>query len=190
MPPPSPSLDSLRARLSAAGIDLSLWGRDGAKRLIDLQRELVAGESRLLDAPLRRRVEVVEVWIARGDRVLIELEQGMADGRRRARRSPPSEKLHPGEAARDGALRCLREELGVEPGQVTLGAVHPPRLRAAISVSYPGLSSVYRLHRVEARVDGLPDEPFETDEAGSNPHDPVRVHAWDWVAPSVVQTGA
>ncbi|MCB9527560.1 MAG: NUDIX hydrolase [bacterium] len=176
-----PTPDALAHHLRAHGLDLTPWGHGAAKTIADLWRELHTGDATLDPAPLHRRVAVVELWIRRGDRVLIEADQHLQDGRTRPRRRLPAEKMRPGEPPAEAALRCLAEEMAIAPARVTLGRVLPPRLRTTDSPSYPGLPSTYAMHRVEATVAGLPDEDFTTAEAHADANDPVSHHHWRWV---------
>lgn len=169
----------LRAWLARAGIDTETWGAGGAKGVGDLWREIEAGESQLEDDPPRRVVEVVQVIIRRGDRVLLEIEQELADGRRRQRMRPPSEKLKRGEDYAQAARRCLVEELGAKPADVALvPSTHRLEQQTLDSPSYPGLPTRYAIHEIEARADALPDEDFIRDNAAGD--DPCRWHRWGW----------
>lgn len=170
-------------------LDRSAWGRGDAKDADDLWREVQAGDCALEPGPVRL-VRVVEVHVERGGRVLVEAEQVLADGRVRPRARRPSEKMRPDEPPRAAALRCLAEEMGIEPARVELGRSHPPRIEEAGSISYPGLLTRYTLFRVEAAVAGLPEGPFTTAEAGPDApgdRDPVRLHRWAWCAPEAIE---
>jgi hypothetical protein len=123
-------------------------------------------------------VEVAEVVIRRGDAVLIEVQQEFIDGRRRARLVPPSEKLKPREIPYAGALRCLREELGLLEADVTLGKAPKVTETVADSPSYPGLSTRYRFYTFEATAGSLPDGDFYTDNTATD--DPIRRQRWEW----------
>lgn len=171
----------LARHLEAHGLDLTTWGHGAAKTVADLWRELHTGDATLDPAPLHRRVTVVELWIRRGDRVLIEADQHLQDGRTRPRGRLPAEKMRPGERPGEAALRCLAEEMAIAPARVTLGPTAPPRLRTTDSPSYPGLPSTYAMHRVEAEVHGIPDADFTTAEAHADADDPVAHHHWRWV---------
>lgn len=46
-----------------------------------------------------------------------------------------------------------------------------------VSGSYPGLVSVYRMHHVRCRVEGLPEEGFETREEREGG---FLVTRWEW----------
>lgn len=169
----------LAAWLASSGIDLSGWGSGAAKGLADLWHEYRTGETRFEDDPPARVVEVAQVIIRRGERVLIELAQEMADGRRRERLRPPSEKLLAGESPHNAAVRCLREELGLDvaPGELISRGVEEWQ---SDSPSYPGLPTRYRLYSFETTGAALPDEPFKRDNAADG--DPVRRHWWVWRA--------
>ncbi len=172
------SIDELTKWLMGAGIDTVRWGQGESKRLDDLWLEYTAGEASFRDDPPARLLDVAEIIIRRNDTVLIEVEQEFADGRRRARLVPPSEKLKPGESPRGAALRCLREELGLASEDVTLGETWITIEDAAVSSSYPGLPTHYIFRTFEATADSLPDEDFYREN--SAPGDPIRRHLWGW----------
>ena len=174
----------LRHWLEARGIDLSSWGRGGHKRVEHLWREVMRGESVLQEAPPLRLVEVVQVIVRRGDRILVEAEQELAGGQRRLRNRPPAEKMHAGERPLAAALRCLVEELELQPEDVTL---LPDSYRKVVTErdgrSYPGLLTRYTLHILEAEAPLLPDVSFSTAEKAEGPGEPVRRHFWVWALP-------
>lgn len=174
------SPDELVEWLAAAGIDMGTWGVGDAKTATNLWQEYVAGESAFEDNPPGRLVEVVQLRIRRGDTVLVELAQEFADGRTRVRWRPPSEKMKRGETMRDVALRCLREELGLEKSAARLEAtVRVTEIRQE-SPSYPGLPTRYVFHIFSGETDALPDGDFHRDNAA--PDDPIRRHLWGWRA--------
>ncbi len=168
--------------LAANGLPLNDWGRGGAKSVADLWAEVACGETTLGDNPPRRAVNVVQVLIHQGERTLTEIEQAMADGRRRARGWPPSEKLKGGEEALAAARRCLAEELGIITSLDTLCEETLPYEHTLDSPSYPGLPTTYRVHTVALAADdlpaALPEADFWLDNAA--PGDPVRRHLWGW----------
>lgn len=172
------SLDDMSSWLKAAGIDTSAWGRGTAKSVGDLWQEYIAGESAFEDHPPARLVEVAQVIIRRSDAVLLEIAQEFADGRRRERMQPPSEKLKRGEEPLAATLRCLSEELGLSPRKVVIERIHPPTEQTIDSPSYPGLPTCYRMHMVDVTAASLPDEDFFRDNAA--PGDPIRRHIWGW----------
>ncbi|MFQ5399212.1 MAG: NUDIX domain-containing protein [Anaerolineae bacterium] len=173
--------DELGTWLMGAGIDVSVWGTGGRKRVADLWRELVTGDCVLETEPPRRVVRVAQIIIRRGSNVLVEAEQVLEDGQQRSRHVLPSEKMKPGEPFADAALRCLCEEMGVHAEDVHfLGATYQRRERLADSRSYPGLPACYVIHSIEAQVAGLPDTDFWRDNAAYPEGDPVQRHRWAW----------
>lgn len=172
------SPDELGAWLVASGIDVSQWGGGGSKTVDDLWREYLGGESTFDDDPPSRLVEVAQLIIKRGDAALIELEQVFADGRRRTRMRPPSEKLLRGETPRAAALRCLQEELGLSTAGAAIEGDGETTELIAGSPSYPGLPTRYVFHTFEVTDTGLPDGDFYREN--SAPGDPIRRHLWGW----------
>ncbi|MCA9866339.1 MAG: NUDIX domain-containing protein [Anaerolineae bacterium] len=168
----------LAAWLAESGIDMAGWGAGPLKGLADLWAEYTSGETTFQDQPPTRLIEVAKTIIRHGDAVLIEIEQEFADGRRRARLVPPSEKLKAGETPRNAALRCLCEELGL--GEANLKVNEEPEVTEGVadSPSYPGLRTRYRFFTFEASTDALPNEDFYRDNAA--PGDPIRRHRWGW----------
>ncbi|WP_374689711.1 NUDIX domain-containing protein [Promineifilum sp.] len=169
---------ALEAWLRGHGLPLDVWGQGRAKRVADLWAECAAGETTLHDDPLQRRVRVAQVLIRRGERLLIEVEQEMTDGRRRARLLPPSEKLKGEESPLAAAARCLAEELGLAGRDVKLRELGQPARRVVDSPSYPGLPTIYLIYTVEATADALPEADFWRDNVAQG--DVVRRHLWGW----------
>lgn len=174
-------VDSLQTWLVGCGIDVSSWNAGEAKSIENLLGEVSSGETQLFDDPPTRKVEVVQVIIRRNQFMLIEAEQIFSNGRIRLRDVPPSEKMHPGENPFDAAVRCLEEELGCTPDQITVYPESYDRfVRRGPSRSYPGLITEYHIHSVHAAVSGLPDTTFYTDESAKSATDPVSQHRWEW----------
>lgn len=164
--------------LAASGINVSNWGEKDSKTPADLWREYIAGESAFVDDPPGRLVEVVQLFIRQGNAILIEIEQEFADGRRRVRLRPPSEKLMRGEEPHTAAIRCLQEELGLSPDKIVIEVEQGVTEEITDSPSYPGLPTRYRFHTFEMAADSLPDEDFYREN--SAPGDPIRRHYWGW----------
>jgi hypothetical protein len=176
------SLEKLHALLEAGGVDTLQWGNGNAKSVGDLWAEIVAGESRIRTPPLQRVVlGVVNVLICQGEHVLIETRQVFASGLTRQRHLPPAEKMQPGERPIDTAMRCLHEELGVEYDAIAIVATsYPHRREVRLSPSYPGLSTEYTFHTLEAHVQGLPAHDFATYEYSADGHAWIMRHDWTW----------
>jgi 8-oxo-dGTP pyrophosphatase MutT (NUDIX family) len=171
--------------LNERGIDTATWGTGQYKSLGDLWAECQSGEALLDENPPGRTISVVKVIIRNANRVLVEVAQILANGERRPRNSPPTEKIKPGESVRQAALRCVREELGIalDDGDGDDGADGafpgnrvPVATELRFSPSYPGLPTHYTFYECELDVPGLPDGSFTTQEAG----DPVAIHFWEW----------
>ncbi|MBE7550911.1 MAG: NUDIX domain-containing protein [Anaerolineales bacterium] len=175
------STAELKTWLASKGIDTTRWGMDGAKTVENLWAELVEGESQLQDDPPQRQVRIVNVMIRAGQRLLVEGEQEFGANQSRYRGQPPAEKLKPGESPVEGAIRCLQEEMEVDPNRVhVLAWTEEPEQILLDSPSYPGLTASYMRYEVEATVAGLPRGPFTTTETAHDDGDPVRNHQWLW----------
>lgn len=171
-------IQELKALMHAHQIDLSRWGNGTAKSLDDLWREISSGEIYMQLNPFRRVLTgVVSVVIRQGDKVLVEHEQVLADGRHRKRDILPSEKMKYGESYLEAVQRCLQEELHIDPLQTEiLHTTYQQKREFRDSGSYPGLLSEYIIHTVEVRVKGLPDTDFWTSE-----HNTMEgQHHWVW----------
>ncbi len=167
-------------------IDTSFWGVGVAKSVEDLWAEITSGESVLLAAPPLRVVQVVNVIIRNGNKMLIEGEQQFRGNQNRYRGIPLSEKMKPGETPVGAALRGIEEELRVKRERVTIfDSSSEPQTTLRESPSFPGLRSQYNVHTVEVQIENLPDQTFWTDELPENSSDPVKRHQWQWkvVAP-------
>ena len=165
--------------LARNGIDVSSWSTGAAKGLAELYSEAAAGESQFEKCRVLRKVSVVVLLIRCDNRVLIELEQELSDGRHRARDFPPSDKLLPQESIEQGAARCLQEELGITSRYRIMPSANQQQCIKE-SQSYPGLLTWYTFHFVEASVDELPSDDFWRANTTSSPADPVVKHRWGW----------
>jgi hypothetical protein len=147
--------EELLAFLDSHWVPVDIWGKDQAKTVDHLVRELLAGESHL-------EVEGgMVLWCSVCSGVLIDIEvdgvklvlkenlQRFRDGRIRRRQDvldgmSIAEKLRPGERPHDGATRAIREELGLDiPVDLKLDYQGSRRIGPEPSRSYPGLMSRY-----------------------------------------------
>ncbi|KAI4338049.1 hypothetical protein L6164_016403 [Bauhinia variegata] len=182
------------------------WGvKPGTKNVHNLWIELSEGETSLADStPPVRTVQVITVRVIGKDgKFLIESHQELSDGNVRKRGRPLSEKMKPHEDPESAAIRGIREELG----SVVIGSEGDFEMSDIVSIdpnsyemkveernsdSYPGLPGCYVMHTLTARVDGLPDGDFCTDELDEygnsdkkNVKDiavSVKKHYWTWVS--------
>lgn len=167
--------------LDTHGVNYAAWGRGTAKTVADLWAEYTAGETAFSDAPVSRRVVVVQLSIRNGAAELLELAQELSDGRRRERRRPPSEKLKQEETPLTAALRCLHEELGLAPTDVVIYGDIKTTETTLDSPSYPGLPTRYIVHTLTMTTDQLPAAGFWRDNLAEG--DVVRRHLWGWWTP-------
>jgi len=177
------SLADLERWLIKNQINYKYWGVGQSKTVENLFEEITKGESGLQNNPPVRVLSVVQVIIRQGNKVLVEKEQFLSDGRTRARSLPPSEKMHAGEGWRLGAIRCLEEELQINSVYTKiLTEMCVARIKEGESVSYPGLRSSYHIFQVEALIPNLPDRDFFTNEKLDPQADHlVSKHKWGWV---------
>ena len=175
------TIDELREWLTAVHIPIHTWGKDGAKTVEALWQEVAAGETVLQSAPPQRRVQLVEVVIRRGELVLVEAAQELADGQMRQRGILPAEKMKAGEDVETAVLRGLQEELGVAHEAVTtLTDTYKKIETLKASPSYPGLPTHYTVHQFAVQITGLPDGDFWVDNESHEQGDPVKRHHWSW----------
>ena len=115
--------EQTRARLEAAGINLSKWGKGEAKTFDHLLKEIRDGEMKLIEegGKLLRGVTVAiaDIYYTDSDGNsfhLVEDRQEFKDGRMRRRNLPVSlsEKLKSSEDPDSSVIRGIEEELGIE----------------------------------------------------------------------------
>ncbi len=181
------STRELRRVLESHGVDTDPWGEPGAQPVSDLYEEIQQGECRIEKDPFCRKVWVTEVLIRQHGRALLEVEQRLQDGTEFERRLLPAEKMKTDEPCRHAARRCLTEELELDEDDIyELEYLRTRETDFIKSPSYPGLWSIYHIHRVKADVKPLPSDGFWTAERGADEHDRVAWHRWEWVDPDEV----
>lgn len=177
------NIHQLHTWLTSKGLDMTHWGVGAFKSVENLWAELVAGESQIQDEPPLRLVQIVTVIIRDGQHILVEAGQEFGENQYRYRGMPPTEKLKPGENQVEAAIRCMQEELDVSPHRIEiLSSLAEPERTWLESPSYPGLTTHYVRYEVEAKVEGLPRQPFSTTEAAHADGDPVKNHQWLWAS--------
>jgi hypothetical protein len=140
------SLSNLDTILNEYGIETKRWGLGRTKTLADLYKEIIAGETvlDLTDGKIVRHLHVVGITVTCGNFLLKEDRQVFTNGRVRNRELTVScaEKMINGETPKESAIRCLKEELGIDVNERDLVAkVHFET--EDDSHSYPGLKSIY-----------------------------------------------
>lgn len=154
----------LVALLERHQIPLEKWGKEEAKSVAHLAREIENGEVRLqvtkYGLTKSSRVVVLKVYhrSPEGLFFLREDRQEFKNGRIRRRpfNTSLSEKLKRGETALRGAKRALEEELGIK-GDLILTPLKTERIEPHLSFSYPGLFTKWARHVYEVY---LPTEFF------------------------------
>jgi hypothetical protein len=137
------------------------------------------------ETPPRRFIQVFYLVIQQGDRILIEAEQTLRDGRVRRRGRPPAEKIQGVESAESAALRCLHEELRITGSDFKIvrranGSIH----EISESPSYPGLLTLYAMHIVDVYGLELPTHNFVRVELQTSAENAVKRHEWAWRLPN------
>ena len=159
------------------------WGQGLAKTPENLWHEIQQGESTMTQSGVRKvRVVVGELSQSpSGETRLLELEQTLADGRKRVRSARPmAEKIIGSEAPLTALKRGLYEELGLNPGDFEL--VNPQPVVSSIvrlSTSYPGIMSYYDRYIFRVVTSALPGHDFAITEP-----DGIRSATWGWRNPA------
>jgi len=179
------TVEELSCFLESYGLDTSCYGVGKAKSLVNLLTEVAKGETviHVLDERPVRQVEVVCLFL-RNDlgQILVETKQVTPDGRERCRCRPLSEKLMRDEPWDQGAIRGVQEELGTAMNENTTFIMdrdsHKIKREWLESTSYPGLLTVYKLHQLDARLTGIPQNgSFKTTEQTDRG---IIENHWEW----------
>ncbi len=182
----------LKQLLETSGIDISTWGTNATRKVIDLALEMAAKESKLSygeDGRLQRDVKIVAVEIAYTDPEtgleyrLVEDRQEFKDGTKRTRDIAFSvaEKLKlksKGKLA--GVKRACAEKLSlfdIQNSQITLGDTS---IETKASRGYPGLRTRYVVH--QARVN-LTREQFRSNGYTEEQPDKTTYFRWKAIPP-------
>lgn len=174
------SLSHLCRFLSESNIDYSKWGKNEYKSINDLYLEIVNGDCMIEDGPVRQ-ISISVVNISVDEYILYEKGQMMKSGSYRKRNKLPREKIKVGEGANNAAIRCMKEELGLQRDEYEiLSVAKEPIVYVKESASYPNLKTRYLQYDVIVGTKALPSSDFETNESGDI-HDPVMAHYWEWI---------
>jgi hypothetical protein len=178
--------EDLKDWLQERGINTQLFGTvNGSKTLRCLLHEVAEGESVLQtteDGTPLRMVSIISVNIKnKQGQSLYETRQRLPGGGVRERNLLLSEKLLPNESWKAATRRGIMEELGSilpeNPDIYVLDETYSKSTERSTSSSYPGLCTEYVCHKVEARVSGLPETDFTTEE---NRPDGILLSSWAW----------
>lgn len=135
-------------------LPISQYGQGKAKTVEHLLKEIESGETQIIwenEKPIRViNLVCVEVISEDGEQQLVEEKQVFSDGRVRERGIwGVSEKLKPNEDPYQGAVRAMKEELGVENCSIQFDSTDTEESE---SPSYPGLTTRYLKTNYQARV--------------------------------------
>lgn len=152
---------------------LAKYGQGDAKTFDQLAQELIRGECCFMQNEKGEIVRVVEIiWCKipnpkNKDQILVEMERIYADGGKRGVKKILGGKRRPLESIAASAKRSINKELTLEDRQIGIDENALPDTGVAedvrVSPSYPGLSSVYRVHIVpcEIKIGELDDDFLE-----------------------------
>src|SRR5574343_197808 len=152
------SIEDLKSLLDEYGINSDNWGKSaGSKHINSLYNEIKNKECtiEIVNGLPMRNVEVATVDVTYKGRKLKEDYQQFTDGRTRKRynQSSCSEKMHLGEMHLDAAIRCLREELGIEDIKASqLRNYRKEEVGPKDSMSYPGLQTYAVGHKYDIEL--------------------------------------
>ena len=135
-------------------LPIAQYGKGQAKTVKQMIEEIESGESQIIwenGKPIRViNLVCVEVVSEDGEQQLVEEKQVFSDGRVRERGIwGVSEKLKPNEEPYEGAIRAMKEELGVENCSIQFDSIEKEENE---SPSYPGLLTRYLKLNYQARV--------------------------------------
>jgi hypothetical protein len=178
------TVTTLEQLLKDNSIDPSLYGKDKAKSLSSLLKELHEGEAQLELEPLTRVIRVLLVTLTRNGKVLTEVNQYFhttpeREAWSRQRMSILAEKLMDGETPEDSLARALKEELGLDYKLSEVDFQHTIETR--VSASYPGLPTKYITYKVTMDApEEVPDNKFDFTEYFPD-ETPRLTTTWDWI---------
>jgi len=194
-----PDANALAKYLKLAGIDPDLYGKGKAKSIESLRKEVLGGETVLewneATSEVRRIVEPVFVQFRWNDKVLVEHEQVLADGRTRSRNMLLAEKKKPEDGdVEQTVYRGLMEELLEKyKEQIPEVAFHVRFMNEAYcclaenleSNSYPGIPCVYITHYcsvqlLDSSVPVFQELGFLETEFSTHEED-GKINRWRWV---------
>jgi len=157
-PPIGLGEEALLEFLQTNNIDTEGWGGGTARSVFEFAEELVKGEATLQTMPngqVKRIVDVVVVKLVRQgtEEALVELEEKVEDSRQDLKRLP-AVKRRSDEHQFLAARRLITQFLRLNDNYVRLDAEDVRVIEEEMpSVSYPGLTTVYRKRVVRASLE-------------------------------------
>jgi len=149
--------DDLRARLAAAGIDLSKFGQNGTRTLKDFSQELYRGEASVQEnsaGELERTVNVVIIVLTdrKTGKTLVQTKQTSGSGDSQAKSRLPGNKCRPDENHFICARKIIRRELEIDDGAIHFNENVQFVEEEQLSTNYPGIKTIYRKFLIRAEL--------------------------------------
>lgn len=187
------NMESLTRQLARCNIDTEKWGIGDAKTVQSLLTETEKGDCTLIesDGKLCRNLSVLYVAVMSDNKILMEKEQVLTDGRTRVRKIPLAEKVVSGENLLVAASRAIKEELEFlgEPDESTQPVSHSFKIledtlkhvsiENKASASYPNLMCIYNTYMITVTIDSLPETEFASFEMRG---DRYQITMWQWMS--------
>ena len=186
-------MESLTQRLARCNVNTNNWGTGDAKTVQSLLTEIEKGDCSLLelDGKLCRDLSVLYVVVLSDNKILMEKEQVLTDGRTRIRTIPLAEKIVSGEDLLVATSRAIKEELEFlgEPNESTQPSSHSfeiledtlklVSIESKMSASYPNLMCTYNTHMITVMIRSLPKTEFTSFEKRG---DRYQITRWQWMS--------
>lgn len=162
------TLEELKSYLSGFNIPLEKYGTGTYKTVNHLLNEIKEGETKLVEEgeELHRYVEFIGARVIYKDKDnqlwrLYETNQVFKDGRKRVRKNMPysmAEKFKGGEDPKMGAIRGMKEELGIDISKDQFVFYNTKVIRE--DGDYPGIKSIHKGHEFLVILN---DDQFDPD---------------------------
>eukprot|EP00933_Yihiella_yeosuensis_P033266 TRINITY_DN27000_c0_g1_i1.p1 TRINITY_DN27000_c0_g1~~TRINITY_DN27000_c0_g1_i1.p1 ORF type:complete len:769 (-),score=217.56 TRINITY_DN27000_c0_g1_i1:132-2438(-) len=149
--------DSLTTHLKGLGVDVTKFGKDGARTLKEFSSELIKGETRLLQAASGDLLVITEVVMLivtnpQTNETLVQVQQVSPDGAVSNKARLPGAKRRPDENQFLSTRRILRRQLEIDENAVIISTDIGYIEEEKSTKSYPGLKTVYRKRVIKASV--------------------------------------
>lgn len=131
---------------------------------------------------LRRYVQVVQVVIHKGHKVLIETREREPDGGYKTINHPLSGKIRLDESLRAATKREICEELAIEANRIiAIICSSTPTSKEQPSPTFDNILTHYYSYVVHAFIRDLPSCEFSTTEKVNSHPETGYIHEWTWV---------
>jgi len=150
--------EDLTTYLEKYKVDITKFGKDNAKTLMEFSSELLQGESSLChgtDGSIIRVVDIVLLKIKNGEngKILVQAKQTYPDGKEVVLNRLPGTKRRPDENQFVSARRIVKRQVMINDNHLTCDAGNVQAVEEEKpSLAYPGLRTVYRKRIVSATL--------------------------------------